>query len=399
MSERHSSVAPEPGAVPTTAPSRLLYLDNYRILLTILVILHHAALAYGGSGAWGFTEGATDSASPYLLSFFMSAFFFLAGYFTPRSLDRKGTGRFVLDRLIRLGVPLIVYTLLVRNLNRCILHVLVGNVPSRWVLGYDPDHLWFVQTLLVFSLLTVFVRILTGKHATRSHVLFEDRFPRNRTLLAATGVLAGLTFAVRIAMPVGRWFLRVQPAHFVHYVFSFTVGTLACRGKWLTHLSWRTGRRWGWVALGMAPAFAVLFISGGALESDANIALFMGGLRWQALGYALWESVMVIAMNVFLISLFGQRLNRSGTIAGPMAKGVYTVYIIHVTILLAIQGLLYGVAIPSILKFVVAGAGGHVCRLSPCRGHPQNTRHTTSPGIGMAAWIIASTLLLTRRAA
>ena len=32
--------------------SRLFYLDNLRIYLTILVILHHAAIAYGGNGDW-----------------------------------------------------------------------------------------------------------------------------------------------------------------------------------------------------------------------------------------------------------------------------------------------------------------------------------------------------------
>jgi hypothetical protein len=30
--------------------SRVVYLDNLRIYLTILVILHHAAIAYGGGG-------------------------------------------------------------------------------------------------------------------------------------------------------------------------------------------------------------------------------------------------------------------------------------------------------------------------------------------------------------
>ena len=29
---------------------RLFYIDNLRILLTILVILHHLAIIYGGSG-------------------------------------------------------------------------------------------------------------------------------------------------------------------------------------------------------------------------------------------------------------------------------------------------------------------------------------------------------------
>ena len=45
-------------------------LDNYRIFLTSLVILHQAALAYGGSGAWAVVEGATDSVTPLILSTF-----------------------------------------------------------------------------------------------------------------------------------------------------------------------------------------------------------------------------------------------------------------------------------------------------------------------------------------
>ena len=47
-------------AEPTsTKPrTRLFYLDNLRIYLTILVILHHAALAYGGAGNWDVIDPA-----------------------------------------------------------------------------------------------------------------------------------------------------------------------------------------------------------------------------------------------------------------------------------------------------------------------------------------------------
>jgi glucans biosynthesis protein C len=34
----------------------------------------------------------------------------LSGVFTPVSLDRKGLRRFIQDRLLRLGVPLLVFT-------------------------------------------------------------------------------------------------------------------------------------------------------------------------------------------------------------------------------------------------------------------------------------------------
>ena len=95
--------------------TRLFYLDNFRIYLTILVILHHAAIAYGGVGDWGAKDPAVDEISPIALTFFtavnqsyfMSAFFFMAGYFTPRSLERRGARAFVKDRFIRLGIPIL----------------------------------------------------------------------------------------------------------------------------------------------------------------------------------------------------------------------------------------------------------------------------------------------------
>ena len=105
--------------------TRLFHLDNLRIYLTILVILHHAALAYGGLGNWAIQDLAVDDISPILLtmfnavnqSYFMSAFFLLAGYFTPRSFEKKGSLRFLLDRLIRLVIPLVVYKTKKRHIN------------------------------------------------------------------------------------------------------------------------------------------------------------------------------------------------------------------------------------------------------------------------------------------
>jgi len=93
--------------------TRLFHIDNLRIYLTLLVIVHHAAIAYGGSGSWPVRDPSVDAISPIFLVFFMainqtyfmSAFFLLAGYFTPRSLERKGSRRFLIDRLIRLGIP------------------------------------------------------------------------------------------------------------------------------------------------------------------------------------------------------------------------------------------------------------------------------------------------------
>ncbi len=50
--------------------ARQFFLDNLRIYLTLLVIFHHAALAYGGIGAWYVSDPMTDEISPILLIIF-----------------------------------------------------------------------------------------------------------------------------------------------------------------------------------------------------------------------------------------------------------------------------------------------------------------------------------------
>ncbi len=95
---------------------RTFFIDRLRVVLTALVIVHHTAITYGGAGGWFYRE-VTDAALPSSRAltvlcavnqaFFMGLFFLLAGYFTPSSLARKGTGPFLWDRLLRLGVPLL----------------------------------------------------------------------------------------------------------------------------------------------------------------------------------------------------------------------------------------------------------------------------------------------------
>jgi len=74
-------------------------LDALRASLTLLVLFHHAAITYGASGDWYYTEVRNGpELSSQLMSlftgfnqaFFMGLFFLLAGYFTPGALERHG---------------------------------------------------------------------------------------------------------------------------------------------------------------------------------------------------------------------------------------------------------------------------------------------------------------------
>ena len=54
------------------AAGRLLFMDNLRVFLTILVVLHHLAITYGASGSWFYLERPTPELAGALLSLFIT---------------------------------------------------------------------------------------------------------------------------------------------------------------------------------------------------------------------------------------------------------------------------------------------------------------------------------------
>lgn len=353
----------QPARVETPTHTRFAYIDNLRVYLTLLVILHHAAIAYGGAGDWGVKDRVTDAVSPILLSifnglnqaYFMAAFFLLAGYFTPAAFDRKGAKQFLTDRLLRLGLPLLVYTTLIVNLNSYLLNVFYRRQAYHPWLGYEPGHLWFLQALLCFAVVYVVVRAMTDKK-TRRKGQVRHPFPTDGVLWGWIGILAILTFGMRLRFPVGVWFLGVQPAHFVHYIFAFSVGILAYRNDWFEQLPEVQARRWGIGALLGIPAFVLVGVLAGVLDDPTAMSRMVGGLHWEALLYALWESFFLIAALIVLPHLFRTRFNQSGPLLTAMAANVYTVYIVHQTILYGVNIGLLAAPLPSIVKFFVAAA-------------------------------------------
>ena len=87
------------GAADRPSRPRLFYVDHLRVVLTVLVVLHHAAITYGNIPVWYLTEPAQDPSGVALdlfvlfnQTFFMGMFFLIAGYFVPGSIDRRSVG-------------------------------------------------------------------------------------------------------------------------------------------------------------------------------------------------------------------------------------------------------------------------------------------------------------------
>jgi glucan biosynthesis protein C len=370
---------------------RLFFVDNLRIYLTVLVVLHHLAIIYGASGAFPYKEAQPDDLAAVLLTlvtaidapYFMGFWFLIAGYFTPGSYDRKGGGAYLRDRLLRLGIPLLFYILLMDPLIGYALSVNVhgsampllrfytAHISSYGQRGLGVGPLWFVALLLVFAFVYVLWRRLVNRGFTdwRS----GDRGPGDRgpgftpapqdqgaapgnlSLVLFALALALATWIVRLWYPIDRWvkilLLRVEIAHLPQYLGLFVAGLVAYRRNWFLRISDAAGRLWLWIAVACIVLLPIIFVAGGAMEGKVDE--FKGGTGWRAVAVALWEAFLCVGMVVGLLVLFRKRLDRQGALAKAMSAACFAVYIIHQPVLIALGLALSGVRLPHLLKFVL----------------------------------------------
>ena len=159
-------------APSAAAPSRVLFIDNVRWVMILLVLSMHAAVTYSPFGSWYYREHPPIGMAGKLFfvtyqallqGFFMALLFFVAGYFVPRSFDAKGARSFLTGRLVRLGLPTLLFVALLGPLTEYLVHPWplqsLGRELSSYVLGgaflSGTGPLWFCAALMIFSALTL----------------------------------------------------------------------------------------------------------------------------------------------------------------------------------------------------------------------------------------------------
>jgi glucan biosynthesis protein C len=355
--------------VQSSTKPRLFFVDNLRILLIVLLILHHLAITYGAMGSWPYHEPASSEVAVMVLtlftsvnaSFFLAFFLMISGYFTPGSYDRKGSGSFFKDRLLRLGIPLVFYAIVIEPLIQYALAVNVRGFGgglweflARYVGGYrglSIGPLWFVEVLLIFSGAYVLWRLATP--APKSLQDTDGKVPGNWAIAGFALLVGAVTFVVRIWVPQDKWFdlLQLPVADMPQYIALFVAGIVAYRRNWFMQISRAKGRLWLGVAVVSAVLLPIMMVTGGGPEGD--VAPFLGGVHWQSLLFSVWQQFICIGMVIGLLVLFRERLNHQGSLSKAMAASVYTVYIIHAPVLVFLGLALRGVSAPSLAKWVV----------------------------------------------
>jgi len=198
---------------------RLFFIDHLRAALIILVVLHHVAIVYGAGSTFYYMEPPFNDALAYIVllvfvlcnqAWFMGALFLIAGYFTPGSFDRKGSGAFLKERLIRLGIPLIIFYFILNPVSSTgywqMPSYLTGiSDPLTWaaypyLLGMGP--LWFVALLLIFDFGYAAWRALARKRTSPSEI--KSSQPTYLGIGSYILALALASYLLRIIVPIGK---------------------------------------------------------------------------------------------------------------------------------------------------------------------------------------------------
>ena len=358
-----------------------------RAFIIVLVILHHTAVAY-------FLPAAPPPASSLAENlhsirgispvidlqhsklfffvvffndrFFMPLMFFISGLFVWGSLQRKGRLVFFRDRLVRLGIPFVVMTILA-PLTYYTTYLQAGGNSGpvgfwqQWFsLGNWPTGpAWFIWLLLAFD---IFVILLSALVPSGSD--FHKKMPSGAVLRPASffGLLVIVSAASYIPMaaiydPNFSWWywgpFSFQLSRVFLYLVYFLIGViLGAYGIQRTLLVPKSTLARHWV-MWIVVALAALLANIVATFGQANKTLI-------AVSFLLFCAAACLAC----LSIFLKFARNRRRILESLFRNSYGIYVIHYVV---VNWLLYAmltVPLPAIAK----GSIVFVCSLAFCWG-------------------------------
>lgn len=349
-------------------------MDNLRTAMVLLVVNMHACVTYSHVGSWYVNEPPEPGLTAklpflywqgHLQAFFMGLLFFLAGVFAHGACARRGPGGFVRERLLRLGVPALLYMVVLHPFMVYVLlrqpdwppsgQLYLRHLTSTRVLsGSGP--LWFALALLLFCAVFAAWRSIRPASASRAAAP-----PQVGAILGFGLLLVVTTFAIRLWWPIDTNILNMQLCFFPQYIAAFAVGVAAGRHGWLDALaSSSQAARAGGLALIGGPVLLTAVIALGGVAQTGDFAVFKGGWHIQALGLAAWEQLSGLGLALGALAWFRRRVNADGPFARWLSQHSFAVYVLHAPVLVALTPMLRPLSGGPFVKMLLLTAFGLV---------------------------------------
>jgi Acyltransferase family len=345
-----------------TDSRRFAPIDNLRAVLVAWVIAGHALAGYTVIGGWPYDE-VTEATMPRHLElilgtilgptalFVMGTFFFLSGLLASGSIARHGAAGFIRQRLFRLGLPWLLFTLLIWPLLMWAAYRSAGHPLPIWQAlqarqpFLDSGPLWFVQILLYVSL----------GHALLTWGSRGRGFPSRPISLVVLAVgIAAASFIIRLWFPArSQQILDLHVWQWPQCIGLYVLGVFVAHQGWAERVPVRTLRRCGitvLVAISTGIAVAALV---GISDLTRDGLPFLGGWHWQALSLDVVEATLVVAGSVWLLGWAQRGLtSRRG---GPtrVARGAYLAYLLQAPVLIGLEIAARSLDWPALVKALI----------------------------------------------
>ena len=323
-------------------------------VITVVVVFHTANVYLGGGTPYYYEERTTSTvwsnvfAPAWVISVFaLGPLFLVAGWFSARSLAHKGAGAFARSRLLRLGVPLIVFIFLINPLV-CYLGVLPksGHPSLAHYLSVSAaaGSLWFVAALLACSLAYALLRAV--RPAPVAH-----RWSGAQAMVAATVLIAVTAFVVWQRWRLGdtHTFLHLRWDYWPQAVGLFALGVWAGEaGSWEDLTAWAP--RLGWIALAATAVFAAV----GVYEKmHGHLQATVGSMSWLTLSATVLYGIISVAFTAWFTALIRARWTGHGPLRARAGRASYAAYVLNDLVIIAIAVLFASLALAPELKFLV----------------------------------------------
>lgn len=338
-----------------------------RAAITVLVVLHHAALAYHPYApppfdsllaapywqAFPVVDADRWSGALWIVAindtFFMSLMFLLSGVFVWHGLERRGPARYLASRARRLGVPFVVAVALLSPLAYLPSYLQTGSAAGFWhtwlaLETWPSGPAWFLWVLLAFDALAVALAPPLGCLARRLA-------PRRPLAVFAVLVVASAAAFLPMAREFGtlRWSalgpFAVQTSRVIHYAVYFFAGVaLGSARSAVLAASGPLARRWpAWLAAAIVAFAAAIY----ATSRD----LATGG-AWQLADH-LGFVVACAALSFAFLAIF-LRIPWCPRAFAGLRRHAYTIYLVHYAFVSWTLYALLGTALPAPAKLALA---------------------------------------------
>jgi hypothetical protein len=356
-----------------------------RAFITLMVVAHHSVLAYHPYPparnatllaqprwwlafpvvdphkwtGWSFFNGFNDV-------FFMSLMFFLSGLFVSHSIERKGSGLFLRDRLLRLGLPFVIAAAITPLAYYPTYLTTPGHagIAGYWQLwrtmgDWPAGPAWFIWVLLVFDVLAAalfafvpqimaWIGLAVSSSADRPSALF--------LILVAVSAVTYIPMAIHFGpdrwSAFGAFFFQTSRIvhYFAYFLLAVGVGAIAMpRG--LFARDGKLARRWPLWTNAMVLIYFALVVAFIAMISGAG-----KGVPWGPLLGILW--VLSCAASCFgFMSFFARFATKRRAVFDSLTENAYGMYLVHYAFVSWLQYSILPASLSGFVKGVVVSIG------------------------------------------